>query len=121
MRRLKREVMAQLPAKRRQVVRLPRPSPQDWPTLGAHLDCPAPLPCLLARTHACTPAHTHARTHKFGQARTHSSRLSALQLSTESALLLELQAPSIEMGTLIICAVLASQVTKMVRMPTALQ
>ena len=35
-RRLKAEVMAQLPPKRRQVVRLPKPRPQDWPKLGAH-------------------------------------------------------------------------------------
>lgn len=35
MRRLKRDVMAQLPAKRRQVVRLPRPAPGDWPISGA--------------------------------------------------------------------------------------
>lgn len=33
-RRLKSEVMAQLPAKRRQVVRLPKPRPQDWPKIG---------------------------------------------------------------------------------------
>ena len=38
-RRLKSEVMAQLPPKRRQVVRLPKPRPQDWPKLGT--DCPA--------------------------------------------------------------------------------
>lgn len=31
LRRLKREVMAQLPPKRRQVVRLPPPAPGDWP------------------------------------------------------------------------------------------
>jgi len=37
-RRLKSEVMAQLPPKRRQVVRLPKPRPQDWPKLGARLD-----------------------------------------------------------------------------------
>lgn len=30
-RRLKREVAEQLPAKRRQVVRLPKPRLQDWP------------------------------------------------------------------------------------------
>lgn len=36
LRRLKREVMSQLPAKRRQVVRLPRPRPSDWPTTGAY-------------------------------------------------------------------------------------
>lgn len=35
LRRLKREVMAQLPAKRRQVVRLPRPKPSEWPANGA--------------------------------------------------------------------------------------
>lgn len=34
LRRLKREVMSQLPAKRRQVVRLPRPRPSDWPPAG---------------------------------------------------------------------------------------
>ncbi len=45
MRRLKREVMGQLPAKRRQVVRLPRPAPQDWPASGAP---PAP-PCVSVR------------------------------------------------------------------------
>ena len=31
LRRLKRDVMAELPPKRRQVVRLPRPKPADWP------------------------------------------------------------------------------------------
>jgi len=31
LRRLKREVMSQLPPKRRQVVRLPAPKPADWP------------------------------------------------------------------------------------------
>lgn len=31
LRRLKRDVMAELPPKRRQVVRLPRPKPSDWP------------------------------------------------------------------------------------------
>lgn len=31
LRRLKRDVMAELPPKRRQVVRLPRPRPSDWP------------------------------------------------------------------------------------------
>lgn len=31
LRRLKREVMGQLPSKRRQVVRLPAPEPKDWP------------------------------------------------------------------------------------------
>ncbi|KAL0027354.1 hypothetical protein WJX79_003195 [Trebouxia sp. C0005] len=32
LRRLKRDVMAELPPKRRQVVRLPRPKPADWPS-----------------------------------------------------------------------------------------
>lgn len=36
LRRLKREVMSQLPAKRRQVVRLPRPRASDWPPAGGH-------------------------------------------------------------------------------------
>ena len=31
LRRLKREVMGQLPPKRRQVVRLPQPAREDWP------------------------------------------------------------------------------------------
>ena len=31
LRRLKRDVMAELPPKRRQVVRLPHPKPADWP------------------------------------------------------------------------------------------
>ena len=31
LRRLKREVMGQLPSKRRQVVRLPAPESKDWP------------------------------------------------------------------------------------------
>jgi hypothetical protein len=31
LRRLKRDVMAELPPKRRQVVRLPRPKAADWP------------------------------------------------------------------------------------------
>ena len=31
LRRLKRDVMAELPPKRRQVVRLPCPKPADWP------------------------------------------------------------------------------------------
>ena len=31
LRRLKRDVMAELPPKRRQVVRLPRPKSADWP------------------------------------------------------------------------------------------
>ena len=30
-RRLKSEVLSQLPAIRRQIIRLPRPAPQDWP------------------------------------------------------------------------------------------
>ncbi|KAK9812930.1 hypothetical protein WJX72_005929 [[Myrmecia] bisecta] len=34
LRRMKREVLSQLPPKRRQVVRLPRPRPQDWPKEG---------------------------------------------------------------------------------------
>jgi hypothetical protein len=36
LRRLKRDVMSQLPAKRRQVVRLPRPRASDWPPAGGH-------------------------------------------------------------------------------------
>lgn len=40
LRRLKREVMAQLPAKRRQVVRLPRPRPADWPPSGVQSSWP---------------------------------------------------------------------------------
>ena len=31
-RRLKRDVLAQLPPKRRQVIRLPKPAPEDWPS-----------------------------------------------------------------------------------------
>ena len=37
LRRLKRDVMAQLPRKRRQVVRLPRPSAADWAAAGGEL------------------------------------------------------------------------------------
>ncbi len=31
LRRTKRDVLGQLPEKRRQVVRLPKPKPEDWP------------------------------------------------------------------------------------------
>lgn len=35
LRRLKKDVMSQLPPKRRQVVRLPPPKPEDWPDYKA--------------------------------------------------------------------------------------
>lgn len=44
MRRLKAEVAEQLPAKRRQVVRLPKPRPQDWPPDGKRPRPGAPQP-----------------------------------------------------------------------------
>ena len=40
LRRLKREVMAQLPPKRRQVVRLPPPAPADWPRADGGKEAP---------------------------------------------------------------------------------
>jgi hypothetical protein len=40
LRRLKRDVLDQLPAKRRQVIRLPKPPPKDWPKRdGARRHC----------------------------------------------------------------------------------
>ena len=41
LRRLKREVMAELPRKRRQVVRLPCPTSEDWAAAGGAGACPA--------------------------------------------------------------------------------
>ena len=40
LRRLKQEVMAQLPPKRRQVVRLPPPAPADWPRADGDEEAP---------------------------------------------------------------------------------
>lgn len=39
LRRLKEEVMSQLPPKRRQVIRLPHPRPEDWPKQAGESDC----------------------------------------------------------------------------------
>ena len=47
LRRLKRDVMAELPPKRRQVVRLPCPKPADWPDQApAEGNHPEPKLCL---------------------------------------------------------------------------
>ena len=44
LRRLKRDVLAQLPRKRRQVVRLPRPNAADWAAAGGEQTV---LSCLM--------------------------------------------------------------------------
>ncbi len=56
LRRLKRDVMAELPPKRRQVVRLPRPKPADWPNQEVpEGECFLPLLvffCILQMKHS---------------------------------------------------------------------
>ena len=63
LRRLKRDVMSQLPAKRRQVVRLPRPRASDWPPAGGHTcndgrDWELECRCMSQRKRHMAPAAT---------------------------------------------------------------
>lgn len=63
LRRLKRDVMAELPPKRRQVVRLPRPKPADWP----NQEVAEGERFMLLTIPLTTPVHCSPRPHPHPQ------------------------------------------------------